>query len=314
MKYFFISLLFIGNAAFSQSVSIPQVVSDKALLTMLKSQQAVNGLAIVMDNSTGKVVGTSGFSKNRSNYVKDASLVNLGMEPGGLMIPVSAALLMDNFGLTLKDTVDLEGGVTTINHLKIMDSEKHGNRTVSLLRVISESSNVGIAKLANANFANKHPNSLFTKITETYFGSNKIFAGIESNTSLPFWAFGYGLMLTPNQIISFYGKIAMNDASLFKNANTLQQIRQALKDVTSNGTAKSLFKNTSLNVSAKTATIQAIGKNGYASSQYYSAFIGYTPTHTCLVIIKCQPHAAQFYGAVVAGPVVREILETLSVK
>lgn len=314
MKYFLIPLLFIGNAAFSQSVSTPQVISDKALLTMLKSQQAVNGLAIVMDNNTGKVVSTSGFSKKGSSYSKDTSIVNMAIEPGGLMIPISAAVLMDNFGVTLNDTVDLEGGTTKVDNFKIYDSEKHGVRFASLLRVISESSNVGIAKLTNASFNDKQSNSIFIKSVDIYLSSDKIFAGVESSNSLPFWAFGHGLMVTPNQILSFYSRVAMSDTSLFKNVNTLQQIRKALKDVTSNGTSKGLFKNTSLDVAGKTATILALGKNGYASSQYFSALVGYTPKYTCLVIIKCKPHATQYYGASVAGPVVREILETVSAK
>jgi hypothetical protein len=137
--------------------------------------------------------------------------------------------------------------------------------------------------------------------------------GFVSKSSLPFWAFGYGLTLTPNQIFSFYCRVANKDNTLFKNSNTFNQIQSALLEVCKNGTAKRLFLDAKYNVAGKTGTSLALNKNGYTDAQYQASFIGYAPAenpkYACMVIIKCHKNAANHFGASVAGPVFKDIME-----
>ena len=59
----------------------------------------------------------------------------------------------------------------------------------------------------------------------------------------------------------------------------------------------------------------ALNKNGYTDAQYQASFIGYAPAenpkYACMVIIKCHKNAANHYGASVAGPVFKAIIENL---
>ena len=142
MKQFFYVLLLINLTAQAQGINQdPQSFSDKTLLAKLISEQADNGLAVVMDLSTNKIVSISAFVRKGNLYKKDTSLLFRNIEPGSLMLPISSSVLIDNFGVTLEDTVDLEGGKTKFGGLVVQDSEQHGIRNTSLLSVVAESSN-----------------------------------------------------------------------------------------------------------------------------------------------------------------------------
>lgn len=318
MKSFAIPLLFISLLSSAQENV--QTFSEISLLKMLKTQKAESGLVIVKELSTGKEIASIGYSSRKDKnglvvYKKDTNLVNTYMEPGALIMPISAAILMDQFGVTLQDTVDLEGGETVIYGIKVLDSEKHGEGKVNLNTVLSMSSNVGMAKLMS-----KHillGSDLFKNQLERYLQTNLLkLPNFESQRTIAYAAFGYGLMLTPNELLTFYERVSKNDASLFNNPSTLAQTQKALLNVTKEGTAQWLMKNSKVDMGIKTATTLALGKNGYLTKQYYAAMAGYAPfvnpKYACIVVIKCKPKAAEYYSAEVAGPVFKQIMEKLS--
>jgi cell division protein FtsI (penicillin-binding protein 3) len=319
MKYIVALLMLLSIKVNAQtSENKYQNFSDKTLIASLKENQAVSGLAIVLDLSTNNIVSSSAFSKKGNAYVKDSTLLNTPIEPAGLMLPISAAVIMDNFGVQLNSQVDLEGGSTIINGKKIVDAEAHGIRNTSLLTVIAESSNVGIAKLVNNTFANKESSDFFINKVQGYVGNESIIKYAQDNNNIPWNAFGYALTITPNQIFNFYTRVAKNDNKLFNNASTLQAVKTALAEVCSNGTARKLFSNTIYKVAGKTGTGLVANKNGYADAQYLSSFVGFTsvdnPQYVCMVMIKTKPHAVNHYGASVAGPVFNTLIGNLIAK
>ena len=314
MKLLFIPLLVITFACFGQS-SI-QTYCDTRLLTMLKSQQAENGLVILKEVSTGKIIATSAFVSRKTKtgivYVKDISILNAKVEPGSLMIPISTAYLIDNTNLDIKDSVNIENGTTTIRGLKIYDSEIHEIKNASIKTVNEISSNVGIAKLYDKNI-NYGQVSDFINAVNSYVLDSVYFGSIDkTDINLPFVSFGYGLMLTPNQVLNFYDRLANNDQKMFTKSTTSVRMQEILEGISQNGTSKLLLKNSVTSIASKTGTTLALSKNGYSAKQYYSSMSGYAPTsspkYSCLVLIKCKPGSPQFYGSVVAGPVFRDIL------
>ena len=141
MKNIFALLLLISVTANAQNLKLnPQEFSDKTLLGKLESEKAENGLAVVMDLSNNKIISLSSFVKKGNVYKKDTNLISNFIEPGSLMTPISAAVLIDNFGVTLYDSVDLEGGKTNFRNLVVKDAELHGIRKTSLLTLVAESS------------------------------------------------------------------------------------------------------------------------------------------------------------------------------
>ena len=97
---------------------------------------------------------------------------------------------------------------------------------------------------------------------------------------------------------------------------TLAELRTCLEGVCTKGTAKSAFKNSFYSVAGKTGTaLVANGNRGYADHIYQSSFAGYFPAdhprYTCIVVIKNKPFAKKYLGAMVAGPVFREVADKL---
>ena len=293
-----------------------QYFSDKTLLAKLNAEKAESGLAVLIDLNDNRIVSQSAFSKFGNKYLADNNLLNRPIEPGSLMIPLSAALIMDNFGIILGDTVDLEKGKTKINGRVIMDAELHGMNAANLLTIIAESSNVGIAKMVTKSFKKTNNIYNFQDVINDYVG-NTIYKLHETSDSyqIPFQSFGYGLQLSPNQIFNFYKRVALSDSTLFKNTNTLTQVQTALKEVCNKGTAKKLFSDSKYNFAGKTGTSLVLGKNGYANKQFQASFIGYddvqNPRYACMVIIKCKPNSPNHFGASVAGPVFKAIMENI---
>ena len=163
-----------------------------------------------------------------------------------------------------------------------------------------------------------------------------------SATTLPWMGFGYAVAIAPIQTLTLYNSIANNGIMMrpylvnaikeegrviraispkaypdtVASANTIKSLRIALEGVCTNGTAKKLFTNSLYKVAGKTGTaLVANGKNGYAESIFQSSFVGYfpadNPQYTIAVIIINHPHAANHFGASVAGPVWKEISDRL---
>jgi cell division protein FtsI (penicillin-binding protein 3) len=162
-----------------------------------------------------------------------------------------------------------------------------------------------------------------------------------SATTLPWMAFGYEVLVSPLQTLMLYNAVA-NDGVMMKpylvnelresgitiqkndpqiveesicSKSTLTMLRECLEGVLIEGTGKDL--NTPFyKIAGKTGTaLVANGRHGYADHIYQSSFAGYFPAddpkYSCIVVIRNKPFAKKFYGAMVAGPVFREVADKL---
>lgn len=310
-----VALLFwIADISAQKPVNTIQSFSDQTLLAKLKMEQAESGLAVLVDVNTGNIIAKSSYIKKANQFATDSSLYTKAIEPGSLIMPMSAAILMDNFSIKLTDSIDLEEGKTIIDGRVIVDAELHGHRFANLKTIVSESSNVGIAKMTYSAFKNNNSLLNFNDLIMHYVGNQNYIPETSADKSIiPFQSFGYGLQLTPQQILNFYTRVAHSDPSLFKNPTTLKQVQEALIDVCENVTAKRLLDGSKYSYAGKTGTSLVAGKNGYTNKQFQAAFIGYSsaqnPKYACMVIIKCRPNAPNHFGAAVAGPVFKAIME-----
>lgn len=163
-----------------------------------------------------------------------------------------------------------------------------------------------------------------------------------SATTLPWMSFGYEVLISPMQTLMLYNAVANNGImmkpylvnAIQKNGlkileneptvleeeicseQTLQQLKKCLEGVMTNGTGRSL-QDSFYRIAGKTGTaLVANGKRGYADHIYQSSFAGYfpanNPQYSCIVVIKNRPNAKKFYGAMVAGPVFKEIADKLN--
>jgi cell division protein FtsI (penicillin-binding protein 3) len=164
-----------------------------------------------------------------------------------------------------------------------------------------------------------------------------------SATSLPWMSFGYEVLVSPLQTLMLYNAVA-NDGKMLKpflvsavqkgglvvkknepevieqicSNETLQQLKDCLYGVCNeeDGTGFKLFQGTPYKVAGKTGTaLVANGSRGYSDHIYQSSFAGYFPAdkpqYSCIVVIKNKPFAKKYYGALVAGPVFKEVADKL---
>ncbi len=159
--------------------------------------------------------------------------------------------------------------------------------------------------------------------------------------TLPQMAYGYEMQLTPLKMLSFYNAVANNGkyvAPIFVKEIrrlgspivqfkarvindkicsdvTLKKIQEMLEGVVTNGSGKQIVYNPLYKIAGKTGTAQvADGNLGYkAKKQFQASFVGYFPAekpkYTLIVVIN-DPKG-EYYGALVAGPVFREIADRI---
>ena len=162
-----------------------------------------------------------------------------------------------------------------------------------------------------------------------------------SGLTLPQMAYGYEVLVTPLQTLTLYNAIANNGVmvkprfikEIIKNGvvvkrfypeiineaivkpATVRKAKQMLEGVVERGSGKGL-NITAFKVAGKTGTAQiAMGGKGYGSAGnhvYQASFVGYFPAekplYTCIVVIS-SPSNGNYYGALVAGPVFKEVAE-----
>jgi cell division protein FtsI (penicillin-binding protein 3) len=95
---------------------------------------------------------------------------------------------------------------------------------------------------------------------------------------------------------------------------TLQSLQELLEAVVDSGTARNL-RNADYAIAGKTGTaLIADEKHGYKKKVYQSSFVGYFPAdkplYSCIVVVN-TPSTGVYYGALVAGPVFKEIADKI---
>lgn len=155
-----------------------------------------------------------------------------------------------------------------------------------------------------------------------------------SGLSLPWMVYGYGVLLSPLQILTFYNAVA-NDGEMVKpifvKKNKLKSNKIILNpSIASKSTinkAKFLLENvvnddggTGFNIRSniyKIAGKTGTGQVDYTTDdvQYISSFVGYFPAdkpkYSCIVVIHKPNKKMGYYGNIVAAPVFKKIADKI---
>ena len=337
-----------------------QDITHHALLRQLEKYKADHGCAVVMETNTGEIKSIVNLSKTRSGkyYEKFNYAVAESQEPGSTFKLMSViATLENNNGISEKLIDTKNGEITFYEKYKVRDSKKGGYGKLRPSKAFEVSSNTGIVKMVYENFKNnpeKFVDRLYNMGLNEVLGlsikgegkpmipypGDKNWSGI----SLPWMAFGYGIKLTPLQILSFYNGIANGgeivkprfvykikspgsssiktyekeilNPSICSNI-TLSKVQKMMFNVIDKkwGTANKI-KSSQLKMAGKTGTCQI----DYTSeeTQYVSSFVGYfpyeKPEYSCIVVVNKPNKEIGYYGGEVAAPVFKEIAEKLFVR
>lgn len=335
-----------GNNVFTTIDMRIQDIAYSALQDQLEKSEADHGCAIVMDVKTGKIVALTNLQRTKNGYYDD--LRNFAVweaaEPGSTFKSISMLALLDDGYVDPETTVDIGPGYWKYYKRTVRDD--HGHGVITLSQVLSQSSNVGIAKAIDKYYS-KNPQDFLTKINSWKINQK---TGIDipgesdpyipeynknwSPITLAWMSFGYGVKLTPLQILTFYNGIA-NGGKLMKpqllekiewkgktiqefnpiilnkkmaSEKAIEDLKKMLTYAVETGTSRSIYT-PNLSMAGKTGTAQLEYWNKGKGRLYQASFCGFfpaeNPEYSCIVVIH-KPKKG-FYGAQVAAPVFKEI-------
>ena len=276
-----------------------QDVAQKALLNTLNENLAEHGTVILMEVSTGKIRALANLTRTPSGQYTEMYNYAIGeaIEPGSTFKMASCAALLEAGLADTNTIIDVEGGTKTYGRQKIDDGDHRGKLiNPTLQEVFAASSNVGISKIVNQQFAS-HPQDYINFLDKV--GLRKK-TGIDLDgeakpyikdtrdkywnkvVSLPWMSIGYEESVTPLQTLCWYNTVANNGTRVkpqlvekisladgqVKNVepevaaehvisqSTVNKLKGMMQEVTRTGTAAGKFKDCGYTVAGKTGTAQ----------------------------------------------------------
>ncbi len=333
-----------------------QDVAYNGLLKELQGYNADHGSVVVMEVKTGEVKALVNLSRdNKGNYrdIRNYAIAER-TETGSTFKLMSLMACLDD---GVADTADIKPtGTLVFKDAKVKDSNYgRGYGEISMMEIFEKSSNVGTVRFVYDNYKD-HPEDFVNRLYKWKL-HQKLGLDIQgeqepliphpddkkswSGISLPWMAYGYGVELTPIQILAFYNAVA-NDGKMVKplflkekrsggkvekryepvvinpsiaSEETIKKAQAMLRGVVEHGTAKSLDTEEGYTIAGKTGTCQT----GYATGniQYIASFCGYfpaeNPRYSAIVTITEPDKSKGYYGGLIAGPVFKEIARKIYV-
>lgn len=316
-----------------------QEIARQALEEAIEERQARGGDVLIADPFTGEILALVSI---RDGKASGLGAINTPYEPGSTLKPFTVAGLLERGVASLSDTVDTGDGTWTVNRRTLHDV--HGGGRMSLADALRESSNVGVAKAAQA----LTPGQQYESLRDFGFG---VPTGIEipgevagilrrpdrwSAQSPASLAIGYEISVTPLQMAMAYGALA--NGGLLMQPRLVKEIRDAdgrvlerfepqvvrrvidarvarsvsrvLVDVVEDGTGTAAGLG-AFKVAGKTGTTRSYtADEGYAGG-HMPSFVGFFPAEDpqLVVFVKLENPQGAYYGGAVAAPVTRATME-----
>ena len=334
-----------------------QDITHHALLRQMEYFEAEHGTAIVMETATGEIKAISNLGRTSKGkyYEKRNYGVWESHEPGSTFKLASLMAALDDKVIDTSTVVDTEKGILMLHGRKVEDSHRGGYGKISAARVFEVSSNVGIVKLIKKHYDDKPEKfidkmksfGLDKKLGLQIQGEGKPFIPYPGNKrnpwnkiSLEWMAWGYGVSITPLQMLTFYNAVA-NDGEMVKprfikelrvqnktektfkkvvlkkriaSQETIKKVRKVMENVVKKGTAENIYS-PNFSLAGKTGTAKKIVNGVYSNQKYVASFAGFFPAdqpkYSCIVVIHEPDKKKGYYGATVAAPVFKEIAQKI---
>ena len=322
-----------------------QFYTERALAKAVEANRPERAVALVQDPNTGNILAAASYP------AKDGQSLafQFTYEPGSTFKSLVIAAALDSGTLAPNAIVDMEGRKWEVAKGFVVQDKQHKKDYLSLAEILQLSSNIGAGKVA-LEIGGK---TLFSYFKAFGFGSKTDinFNGESKGSVSPYntWTkvdlatkgYGYGVAVTPIQLITAYSAIAnggwlmqphLVDRIEYTNGKIEQkakpvQIRRVLSGETSK-TMRALLQTvvevgsgkraqiTGYNVAGKTGTAEKLSKEGgYAKRNHVVSFCGMVPAtkplFTILIILDNPEKYA--FGSTAAAPVFKEIAEPLLV-
>ena len=331
---------------------VAQYYVETALKKAVENVGAEHGIALVQEPSTGKILAAASFFEENGKYViKDGQSLafQFAYEPGSTFKTIAIASALDAGAVNITDSIDMENRRWEVARGFTVRDNQHDKDYLSIPEIMQLSSNIGAGKIAVEMGAKE----LYKYIKSFGFGTKTDinFRGESKGSVLAYnkWTrvdlatkgYGYGVLLTPIQLIGAYSAIA-NGGTLMQphlidrveyaggkvekrskpvkirrvlTQETTDIMKKVLQSVVENGSGKRA-QITGYNVAGKTGTAEKLSKEGtYGKRTHVVSFCGFVPVadpQFTILIILDNPTKYTF-GGTAAAPVFKEIAERLLV-
>lgn len=329
-----------------------QDVAEDALRKQMIKHEARMGCAVLMEVKTGdiKAIANLKYDSTDGTYEENYNMaIGEKIEPGSTFKLASMISALDDHKVKLDDTVSVGKGSVNYYGRILRDVHDVGDGVLTVREAFEKSSNVGISKIIYRSYKDdpaKFIDHLYAMKLNQPLGLSipgEAMPYIKNPsdkkawylTSLPWMSIGYGLELTPLQILTFYNSVANNGVevkprfiteiteggtiikkfpvqirdSMIAPPKVIKLVKSLLEGVVERGTGQ-ILKNKHFKIAGKTGTAK-IAQNGKYITAYNATFVGYfpadNPKYSCIVVINRPKHG--YYGAVAAAPVFKEIAD-----
>ena len=334
-----------------------QDITHHALLEALENFEADHGTAVVMETETGAIraVANLGRTEEGKYYEKLNYAIGESHEPGSTFKLMALVAAFEDQVVDTTSVFDTQNGeLTFYSKYKVRDSRKGGYGKIPITEIFERSSNTGMVQAIYDHYKKKPEqfvNRLMNMGLSEPLGLPIVGEGKPliphpdkkgwSGISLPWMAYGYGVLLTPMQILTFYNAIA-NDGVMVKprfiertqdagskmkrkseveiisasvcSKETIGKVKSLLKGVVEKpwGTAHNIY-DPNFAIAGKTGTCQL--DYNTEEIQYVASFVGYFPSdrpkYSCIVVVHRPNKEKGYFGSTAAAPVFQKIAHKL---
>jgi len=316
-----------------------QYLAYRELKAAVQQHKANWGSAVLLDAHSGEIlalVNRPSYNPNNRSTLKPEEMRNRALtdifEPGSTMKPFTVLSALETGRVAPSTVINTSPGYMRVKHKTIRDHRDYGKLSVS--KIITKSSNIGVTKLAHDIGAETLWNTLhengFGQATALGFPGEAVgelpYPQRLDKLSLATLSYGYGLSVTPLQLAQAYTVFANNGCRqnahllMANNVEPCQQVVEPrlanhvlnmLHTVTEKGGTGTRAKVKGYSVGGKTGTAHKVGGQGYEESEYTAIFAGVAPVSDpryVLVVVIDQPQGKEYYGGEVAAPVFSRIM------
>ncbi len=325
-----------------------QYIAETALDEAMKKWQARSATVIMMNPYTGGILAMASrpsFDPNDPGEYPAAARRNRAImdlyEPGSVFKIVMSSAALENRIVTPETVFNCHGGVFTVDGRTFHDVDRNGMLTFE--QIIQKSSNVGSIQVALKLGAKRY----YKYLKLLGFGQK---TGIDlpsesggyarfprTDVALASMAIGYGVAVTPLQVLRAYSAIANGgylvtphvvsritspDGQVISSfvgqpvrvlrPETAATFKKILSLVTQKGGTAQEADVDGNAVCGKTGTARLFDpRTGRYSNKYASTFVGFVPARDpkIAMIVVFKGAKGSIYGGVVAGPVFSSIAE-----
>jgi cell division protein FtsI (penicillin-binding protein 3) len=316
-----------------------QYVAYRALKRAISANNARSGSIVVLDTATGEVLAMANqpsYNPNdRSQFVaeryRNRAITDI-FEPGSSIKPLVVAAALESGEYGASSVIDTAPGSVTVGAKTIEDKRNLGR--ISLTTILARSSNVGATKVAMS----LKPRQLWSTMQNFGLGTvtSSGFPGESAGmlTHHDHWkpisqatlAYGYGLSVTPLQLVQAYAIIG-NDGvghpvtliaqdepgsgQQLVSADSAKAVRRMLEEVVRPGGTGTGAAVDGYRIAGKTGTSWKFAAGGYSKDKYISVFAGVAPASNprlATVVVIDEPTGEKYYGGDVAAPVFADIM------